>query len=217
MKFSRKSVFFSAVAATATLVSLPALAHTRLIDFEGVSGGSKIETFYGQGTDASGVAGPNLGVTFSGGAVAFRSDAPDAIFANAPTPGTAMIATDAAATLNFATGFEGTLGFYYSARSDADDVVTIFGGLDRTGPVLGEISLSGNGQLDGCTAAALCYWQRLQLSFSGIGRSIGFGGNAGNVAYDNITITPVPEPGTCAMMALGLAGVMVAARRQRKA
>ncbi|MES1162718.1 MAG: PEP-CTERM sorting domain-containing protein [Rhizobacter sp.] len=37
------------------------------------------------------------------------------------------------------------------------------------------------------------------------------------MAYDNISVTAVPEPGTYALMALGLAGVMLAVRRQRKA
>jgi hypothetical protein len=95
--------------------------------------------------------------------------------------------------------------------------VTIYSGLNGTGNVLGSFSLSSNAQLGGCSDSAFCNWQRIALTFAGTGQSISFGGEAGNVAYDNITVTAVPEPGTYALMALGLAGVMVAVRRQRKA
>jgi hypothetical protein len=128
-----------------------------------------------------------------------------------------MFATDASATLNFAKGFVDEVSFYYSALNSALDVVTIYSGLNGSGNVLGSFSLSGNAQLGGCSDAAFCNWQRIALTFDGMGQSISFGGEAGNVAYDNISVTAVPEPETYALMALGLAGVMVAVRRQRKA
>lgn len=205
-----------ASAAAAALVAVPAVAAAHLIDFEGVTDGARVDGFYAHGTDSAGASGPDLGVSFAGGAIAVRSDVAGALFANAPTPGTALVIQGASATLNFATGFVDTLGLSYSALADARDVVTIFGGLNRSGPVLGEISLSGNAQLDGCDKAALCHWQNLHLSFAGTAKSIGFSGH-GKVAFDDIRVTPVPEPGTYAMMALGLAGVMVAAGRRRKA
>lgn len=40
-------------------------------------------------------------------------------------------------------------------------------------------------------------------------------GEGNTFAVDNIAVTPVPEPGTYALMALGLAGVVLVARRRR--
>jgi hypothetical protein len=52
---------------------------------------------------------------------------------------------------------------------------------------------------------------------SSAGFSIAFGPEGYNVGIDNIAFTtaPIPEPGTWALMALGLAGVAAAARRRR--
>jgi len=176
-------------AAACLLAAAPAFAANTLIDFEGVTSFASVAAYYGGGTDSAGAAGTNLGAV--------------------------MFATDSSALLNFAAGFVDELSFYYSALSSAFDVVTIYSGLDGSGSVLSSISLTANAQLGGCSDSPLCNWQRVALPFAGTGRSIGFGGNAGNVAFDNIAITAVPEPETYAMLAMGLAGVILAVRRQR--
>jgi hypothetical protein len=213
MKFIR-----TLTAAAAVLAAAPAFADNgTLIDFEGVTSFASVADYYNGGTDSAGASGADLGVSFSGAALALSNDALGPYFSNAPTPGTVMFATDASAVMNFAKGFVDEVSFYYSALNAALDVVTIYSGLNGTGDVLGSFSLIGNAQLSGCSDTAFCNWQRLALTFAGVGQSISFGGEPGNVAYDNISVTAVPEPGTYALMALGLAGVMVAVRRQRKA
>ena len=76
---------------------------------------------------------------------------------------------------------------------------------------------------DNCTGdptGAFCNWTAVGVAFAGIAKSIDFGGTANQTGFDNITFgadTPVvPEPSTYALMALGLAGIgLVARRRQR--
>jgi len=212
MKFVR-----TLTAAAALLAAAPAFADNTLIDFEGVTSFASVADYYNGGTDSAGASGSDLGVSFTGAALALSNDELGPYFSNAPTPGTVMFATDSSAVMNYAHGFANEVSFYYSALNAALDVVTIYSGLNGTGNVLGSFSLSSNAQLGGCSDSAFCNWQRIALTFAGTGQSISFGGEAGNVAYDNITVTAVPEPGTYALMALGLAGVMVAVRRQRKA
>lgn len=204
-----------AAAALLALAGTPTFAAT-LIDFEGVTSFASIADFYAGGTDGAGASGPNLGVSFSGAALALSNDALGPYFANAPTPGTVMFASDASAVMNVAAGFQGMLSFFYSAASAAAgaDAVTVYSGLDGTGTVLGSIGLGANDAA--CTTPSFCAWQQAAVAFQGVGRSVGFGGNALNVAFDNVSVTPVPEPGTVALLALGLAGVALAVRRQRR-
>jgi len=207
----------STLAATAALLAAaPAFAAQTLIDFEGVGSFASIAEYYNGGTDSAGNTGSQLGVAFSGAALALSNDELGPYFSNAPSAGSVMFATDASALLNVAKGFTGEISFYYSAASSALDVVTIYSGLDGSGAVLGEVSLSRNAQLGGCSDSAFCNWQRLSLSFNGTGQSISFGGNYGNVAFDNVTISAVPEPQSAAMLALGLIGLTTFLRRQRK-
>ncbi len=207
----------SLTAAAALLAALPAFAGPTLIDFEGVTSFASVADFYNGGTDSAGASGGDFGVSFTGAALALKNDELGPYFSHAPTPGTVMFATDASALMNVASGFVDELSFYYSASSSAFDVVTIYSGLDASGSVLGSVSLTQNAQLDGCSDSPFCNWQRIALTFAGVGQSISFGGNAGNVAYDNVAIAAVPEPETYAMLGLGLAAVILAVRRQRRA
>lgn len=210
----------SIAAAAALLAALPAFAANTLIDFEGVTSFASVADYYNGGSDGAGVSGVNLGLAFSGAALALSNDgladSPSGnYFSNAPSAGSVMFVADSSAVLNVAKGFTGEISFYYSAVSSEFDVVQIYSGLDASGSSLGSVSLSRNAQLGGCGDSPYCNWQQITLSFAGTGQSISFGG-VGNVAFDNIAITAVPEPETYGMMALGLAGLMVAMRRQRK-
>lgn len=203
-------------AAAALIATVPAFAANTLIDFEGVTSFASVSNYYSGGTDSAGATGTNMGASFTGAALALQNDELGPYFSHAPSPGTVMFASDSSALMNFSSGFVNELSFYYSATSSAFDVVTIYSGLDATGSILGSLSLTANAQLGGCSDSPFCNFQRVALSFAGTGQSISFGGNAGNVAFDNIAITPVPEASTYAMLALGLAGVMLAVRRQRR-
>lgn len=204
-------------AAASLLATLPALAGNTLIDFEGATSFQSVNGFYNGGVDGAGVAGKNFGVSFTGAALAVSNDVLGPYFSNAPTPGTVMFAADATAFMNVAAGFTSELSFYYASTGAAVNAVTVYSGLDGNGSVLGSISLTNNAQSNGCTDSPSCHWELATLAFAGAGKSISFGGNAGNVGFDNISITAVPEPESYALVALGMVGVMLASRRKRQA
>jgi len=189
-------------------VSLPAFSASVTLDFEGVDGFSSVGDFYNGG------AGTNFGVSFTDAVLALVNDELGPYFSNAPTPGTVIFADDATATMNVAAGFSGNLQFHYSALNSTLDAVKIYSGLNGTGDLLGQISLSGNAQLGGCSDSPYCNWQEVSLSFAGVAQSAVFA-SAANMGFDNVTITPVPEPGTYAMLGLGLGLLGLVARRRR--
>ena len=215
MRFARNLL---SAAGLAALVA-PALAGPIVLDFEGIPDLSSVGNYYNGG------AGTNYGVQFSTATLALvDADAGGSgNFANEPSPNTVMFFLDANnAILTFAAGFDTGFSFFYSSSTAA--TVTVYDGLNGTGNVLGTLSLTAQGfeNCSGDPGGAFCNWTAVGVAFSGTARSIDFGGTANQTGFDNITFgsaTPVvpgiPEPSTYAMMALGLAGLGVVARRRK--
>lgn len=202
------------VAALALLAAAPAFAQTVTLDFEGAAGYvNAIGEFYNGGTDSLGQSGPNYGVSFTSAAVALSNDALGPYYADAPSPLTVMFAFDASAFMNVASGFVDRLEFSYSALSNGLNAVNIYSGLSGTGSLLASVSVFGNAGV-GCTSPTFCNFDRTSVDFAGFARSVSFNGNAGEVLFDNVTITPVPEPSAYLLMALGVVALGVAKRRQ---
>ena len=212
----------SLVLGVALAAALPAVSHAYTLDFEGVGSFGSISEFYNGGFDIPSTGAPatgvNYGASFTGDALALQNDSLGPYFANAPTPGTIMfVAPGSDAVLNVASGFKDSISFYYSSAVDAFNVVKIYSGLNHTGTLLAKIALQINID-NGCTGATFCNFQQISHSFAGIGKSIDFGASpavAGQVAFDNVSITPVPEPESLAMLLAGL-GLMGAVVRRRK-
>lgn len=201
--------------AVALFAAAPVMAQTVTLDFEGAPGYvNAIGNFYNGGTDSLGQSGPNYGVSFTDALVGLSNDALGPYYSNAPSPLTVVFGFDSSAFMNVVGGFFGRLDFEYSATNAVASAVSIYSGLNGTGALLGSASLLGNAQL-GCSGSAFCNFDALSVRFAGIGRSIAFGSDAPNVLYDNIAITPVPEPETYLLMFAGLAAVMGAHRRRR--
>jgi hypothetical protein len=206
-------VNFKLIAALAAglLSAAPAFSAAVTLDFEGASSFASIADFYNGGTDTEGASGSNYGVLFGGDALALSNDQDFTYFSNAPTPGSILAPVGPDAALNAASGFAGTVSFYYSTAAAA--TVSIFSGLDGTGDLLGTFSLLTNAQ-NGCGDASYCHWDLASLTFAGVARSIQFGTAAG-AGFDNVTIAPVPLPAAVWLLLSGLTGFGTLARRKR--
>jgi PEP-CTERM motif len=204
------------LAAAAIAVALPAAAAPIVLDFEGIGDLNPVGDYYNGG------GGTNYGVSFSNDTLALiDADAGGSgNFANEPSPNTVMFFLNANnAVLNYAAGFDTGFSFFYS--SSVATTVTIYDGVDGTGNVLGTITLGAQG-FDNCAgdpSGDFCNWTNVGVAFAGVAKSIDFGGTANQTGFDNITFgssTALPEPGTYALMALGLAGIGFTARRRRE-
>ncbi len=203
------------VAAIALLAAAPAFALPAItIDFESVSSFAPIAAFYDGGADGAGQTGPALGATFGADALGLKNDF-DIYFTNAPSPLGVMTPVGADAILNFAQGFAGTLVLHYAASEAVANGVQVWSGLGGTGTLLASFDLAANAQADGCSDSAYCHFASLAGGFVGTARSVSFGNAAYAAAFDDVRLSPVPEPATALLMVLGLGGGLVAARRRR--
>ena len=190
---------------------LHALAQTVNLDFEGASSFSSVANFYNGGVDGGGQAGTNFGISFGGDALAI--DIRDLVsISNAPSGVTVMGAVGPDAFMNVASGFAGALQFAYSS-TDATAVVTVFSGLNGTGTQLASFSLASNATT-GCVDSDYCHFDVANLAFAGVAKSVNFGASP-LVAYDNVSVSLVPEPSGVALMLAGFGVLGFAARRRR--
>jgi PEP-CTERM motif len=192
------------------------LAHANtavLVDFETPTSFAFIEEHYNGGTDSASLGGANLGVSFTADAMGLQNDVLGPYFSNAPSPlGVMAPVVGTNATMNVAAGFVGKVGFWYSSDSFVVQGVNVYSGLNGSGSLLASFNLVANAQA-GCSSSPYCRFDQMTSSFAGTAKSITFG-NASNVAaFDNISITAVPEPTTVLMMTLGLAALALARRR----
>lgn len=207
--------YFVALSALAVpmFAATPAWAQSVLVTFETPTSFASINTHYAGGTDSAGVAGMNLGVSFGGDVLAVRNDFPsEPNFSNAPSAIGVMAPVGPDAFMNMAIGFT-DLSFFYSSSAVVADGVKVWSGLGGTGTVLASLSLANNAQFL-CSNAPYCRFDNVSTTFSGVGRSVSFDGAVGVAGFDNVSFTPVPEPTTLVLMALGLAGVAGVARRR---
>ncbi len=199
--------------AVALLSAAPAFAATAVtLTFEGATSFASIEDFYAGGTDSAGAMGTDYGLSFTGSALALKNDELGPYFSGEPSPSTVMFsAGDSPSILNASMGLTGLVSFYYATETGVVGNVKVFSGLDGSGMLLASV-VFGNDQI-GCAVAPQCRFDFATAKFGGIARSVDFG-DSSSIAFDNVSVTAVPEPGIYALLLAGLGVVGFAGRRR---
>jgi hypothetical protein len=190
--------------------SITSWAQVKVLTFEGLADSAEVGNFY------HGEAGGDYGISFLPGALALISDTVpggDGNFENTPSGSTIVFFTNGnSAIMNVDDGFTTGFSFYYAAFSVG--TVTIYAEPNAAGSVLGTFELPRN-----VFAGRATSWDSIGVSFEGTAFSVSFGGAAGQIGFDDITIgsasAGVPEPSTYAL-GLGAVTLLAAAITRRR-
>jgi PEP-CTERM motif-containing protein len=209
------NVAFKTALAALVLGFHAAHAEAVIMTFEGLQDFEYVQDYYAGGFGSKGSGpGANFGVVFSGSTYSSidEDDGGTGNFGGEPSPGTAVSFQQGGAYMNVAGGFVGMLSFYYANPNGASSI-SIHSGENGTGELLATLSLpmtAFQGQADPTGNLSPLYYT--SVNFSGVARSVDFIALAHRAYVDDITLSPVPEPGTWALATIGLLG-MVGRRR----
>ena len=207
-------LFFAAAGIVLSLAGLCAAqqqcAQVPILTFEGLRDGEPILNFYNGGYGANGSGkGPNYGITFEGQSLAIISDLSSIVTPAGPEMGTghlsnapsgvtvAYFLSGAGVVMNVPAGFTTGFSVYYAAANTAGSI-TVYDGVGATGNVLATLQLPVNGA--NCGPETYSCWTPVGVPFTGVAKSVDFGGSANYIGFDNITVGSV-TPGLIASMA----------------
>ena len=204
-----------------------------VLDFEGLQNLEEIQDYYNGGVGSLGSGpGPNFGVTFSDNSLAIIKNTAGGSgnFGGTPSGDTiAFFLSGTANIMNVINGFDTGFSFFYSAVNNPG-FVEVYDDIDGTGNLLASIGLplTPDGSSDpACDFNNFCPFVPIGVAFSGIAKSVNFGGSANQIGFDDITLgsaTPgngngrtVPEPtSTLSLLALGTLGAVSTLKRKLK-
>ncbi|MCM2274204.1 MAG: hypothetical protein NDI75_05345 [Candidatus Didemnitutus sp.] len=189
--------------------SITSWAQVKVLTFEGLADYAEVGNYYHGGT------GGGYGITFLPGSLSLISDTAggEGNFENAPSGSTIVFFTNGnSAIMNVDEGFTTGFSFYYAAFSVG--TVTVYAEPNAGGSVLGTFELPQT-----VFAGRASSWQPIGVTFEGTAFSVSFGGAAGSIGFDDITIgsasAGVPEPSTYAL-GLGAVTLLAAAISRRR-
>lgn len=181
------------------------------LDFENInptypSGNTTaILDFYNGGLSSVGTSGTNYGVSFGGNGLNICLNSLGDICSNTsrgglgePTSqnGALFFLSGSETFLNYASGFDTGFSFNYVSLSFSGSV-NVYDDLNGAGTILATLNLSPNaGSCPGYNAQ-FCPFSPIGVLFSGTAKSIGFGGVANQIVFDDVTFgsdTPGPGP-----------------------
>lgn len=206
------------------------------LNFEGIapypnSNSAFVQEFYNGGTSSIGSTGTNYGISFGANALVICLNTIGTTCSNTSRGGIGDPASARSGLfflsgnetfLNVSAGF--TTGFSFNYASSVNGSVGIYDGLNGAGNLLASVNLTPN--IAGCPAysAGFCPFGAAGISFAGTARSIGFGGVANQIVFDDLTFGAanpgggaVPEPASWAMLIAGFGLTGAAMRRRRSA
>jgi hypothetical protein len=218
-------------AAAALLAAGPGVANaaTTTLDFEGVvpnpllygESYPAVLDYYNGGTSEALTSGPNLGVSFSSGALALHCEGSNTAKGGVG-PGssrfTAIFLVEPSVTINVAAGFDTGLAFTYATLLTGR--AEVFDGLDGTGSSLGFLDLATTpSTCSPAVRADYCPFIATGFGFAGTGRSVVLSGFTNSMVFDDLTfgsasIAALPEPASWAMLLFGFCGLGMAMRRR---
>ena len=227
-----KKILATFVAISAAIFST-ASAAVIVLDFEGIAPQPDtnvvIGDFYNGGTSGNGSSGNDYGIGFSDNALLICLNTTSVSCSNTShgglNPGSELgglyFLSGAETFMNVVAGFSDGFSFNYTAISQVGSV-TVYDGLNGTGNVLATINLALTPST--CSGfGSFCPFVAIGVQFAGIAQSVGFGGVANQVVFDDITFgsdivggDPVPLPGAIPFMITGLAGLRAATRKKKK-
>ena len=219
MRFTLVRGFF--LLTGALLVSAAsARADVNVLTFEGLQDNEAVSEFYngGKGSLGSG-PGLNVGISFVN---AYASLESSGNFINEPSPSTTITFNSGlTATMNVNNGFDTGFSFYYASPFKTGSI-TVYSGLNETGTVLATLPLATTP--GSATAPNYNTWIPVGVKFNGTAHSVGFGGAAMFIGFDNVTIgtdVPInikntPAPGSLLIFGGAMLSGLVCLR-QRKA
>lgn len=168
-----------------------------ILNFEGLGDQDPINNFYDGGLSGQGYIGPDYNIQFSTNALSIiDSDAGGSgNFANEPTPNTILFFLTGQPFMNVPSGFTTGFSCFYTSVTYAGSV-TIYDGLNGTGNILATANFpaTGTNNAGGDPTGAFNIWQIISVPFTGVAKSVLFGGVQNQIGFDDITFGSL-DPG----------------------